>query len=229
MPEQTPVTLNHFALVRFTEAYWRLDTESRCRARRDWLAGLRDAAESLHLYQVHGLEAGNDLLVWSARRAEDPGVAGAFFTGWARATAQVRTLLEVRETLWGFTRPSMYTKTRSKQELDPFAKERRPYLFVYPFVKTTDWYLRSGEERQAMMAGHIKVGKQYEDITQLLLYSYGLQDQEFVVVYETHDPLRFLGLVQELRGTEARRYTLRDAPLHAGLLQRDEEALDSWL
>ena len=229
MPEQTPITLNHFALVRFTDTYWRLDQEARCRARRDWLAALRQASEALHLYQVHGLEAGNDLLVWSARRAEEPGVAAAFFSGWAAASAKVRTLIEVREALWGFTRPSMYTKTRSKQELDPFAPERQPYLFIYPFVKTTEWYLTDSDARQRMMAGHIKVGKQYEDITQLLLYSYGLQDQEFVVVYETHDPLRFLKLVQELRGTEARRYTLRDAPLHAGLLQRDEEALASWL
>jgi chlorite dismutase len=79
-----------------------------------------------------------------------------------------------------------------------------------------------------MMAGHIKVGKQYPEITQLLLYSFGLQDQEFVVVYETADLGRFLGLVHELRGTEARKYTERDWPLHLGLCQTPE-ALDRWL
>jgi chlorite dismutase len=229
MPEQTPVTLNHFALVRFTGAYWRLKRAERGRARRAWLAALRGASEALHIYQVYGLEAGNDLLVWSARRAEDPGVAASFFRAWAAATAKVRELVEARETLWGFTKPSQYTKTRSTQELDPFAPTRMPYLVVYPFVKTAEWYLTDSDARQRMMAGHIKVGKQYSDITQLLLYSYGLQDQEFVVVYEMNDPLRFLSLVQELRGTEARRYTQRDAPLHTGLLQRGDEELASWL
>ncbi len=229
MPEQTPITLNHFALVRFTDAYWRLGAEPREQARRDWLAGVREAAEVLHLYQVYGLEAGHDLLVWSARRAEDPGVAGTFFARWAAAASPARGLLEVRETLWGFTKPSQYTKTRSTQELDPFAPARLSYLVVYPFVKTAEWYLTDRDTRQRLMAGHIKVGKQYEDITQLLLYSYGIQDQEFVVVYETRDLLRFLGLVQELRGTEARRYTQRDAPLHTGVLQRDEAALAAWL
>jgi hypothetical protein len=38
-----------------------------------------------------------------------------------------------------------------------------------------------------MMNEHIRIGKQYREITQLLLYSFGLQDQEFVVVYETDD------------------------------------------
>lgn len=229
MPEQTPITLNHFALVRFTDAYWRLDPEARSRARNDWLSALRGGAEALHLYQVHGLEAGNDLLVWSARRAADPGVAAAFFSGWAAATAKVRTLVETRETLWGFTRPSLYTKTRSTQELNPFAPERQQYIIIYPFVKTAEWYLTDSDARQQMMAGHIKVGKQYRDITQLLLYSFGLQDQEFVVVYETRELLRFLSLVQELRGTEARRFTLRDAPLHAGVLQQGQETLATWL
>jgi chlorite dismutase len=79
------------------------------------------------------------------------------------------------------------------------------------------------------MGGHVKTGKQYPDITQLLLYSYGLQDQEFVVVYETHDLLRFLNLVQDLRGTEARRYTERDAPLHAGRYVADAAELERWL
>ncbi|HWO89464.1 MAG TPA: chlorite dismutase family protein [Gemmatimonadales bacterium] len=229
MPQQTPVTLNHFALVRAKDAYWALEPAARQRALRSWLQSLRAASEALHVYQAYGFEARHDLIIWSARRAGDPGVAAAFFSAWASANAPVRQLLEVSEALWGFTRPSQYTKARSAQELDPFAPERLAYLVVYPFVKTTEWYLKDRDERQRMMAGHIKVGKQYGDITQLLLYSYGLQDQEFVVVYETADLLRFLSLVQELRGTEARRFTQRDAPLHAGLFQPTEESLAAWL
>ncbi len=130
--------------------------------------------------------------------------------------------------LWGYTRPSQYTKTRSTQEIDPFAETRQPYLVLYPFVKTTDWYLMSREARQGMMNEHIRIGKQYEDITQLLLYSFGVQDQEFVVVYETDDLPRFSDLVNELRSTEGRRYTLRDTPLHAAVYHPAEETLALW-
>ena len=68
-----------------------------------------------------------------------------------------------------------------------------------------------------MMNEHIRIGKQFREITQLLLYSFGLQDQEFVVVYETDDLTLFSRLVYDLRDTEARRYTRSDTPLHTGV------------
>jgi chlorite dismutase len=73
------------------------------------------------------------------------------------------------------------------------------------------------------MNEHIKIGKQYFDVKQLLLYSFGLQDQEFVVSYEVEDPVRFSELVNVLRDTEARRYTLFDTPLITGVYQTSEE------
>lgn len=229
MPQQTPRTLNHFALLRCTPRYWEAGHGERRERRDALLDGLRSAAAVTHVYQTAGFEAGTDLLVWSAVRADDAQAPARFFADWAAALAPFRRDAEVRDTLWGFTQPSQYTKTRSTQELDPFAGTRLPYLIVYPFVKTADWYLESRETRQQMMAGHIKVGKQYPDITQLLLYSFGLQDQEFVVVYETDDLSRFLALVHELRATEARRHTARDTPLHTGLHQPTTEDLDRWL
>jgi chlorite dismutase len=86
----------------------------------------------------------------------------------------------------------------------------------------------SRESRQGMMNEHIRIGKQYEDISQLLLYSFGLQNQEFVVVYETDDLPRFSDLVNELRDTEGRRYTLRDTPLHTAIHHPAEETLALW-
>jgi len=227
--EPTRQTLSHFALLSFTEGYWRTRPAGRRRIHRDWLAAVRRAAQVTHVYQTFGLEARSDLIVWSALEAESADSASGFFSRWAEAAAPFRAYLEVRDVLWGFTRQSQYTRTKSAQELDPFAAERRPYLIAYPFVKTADWYLKTQDERRDMMMGHIKIGKQYKDITQLLLYSFGLQDQEFVVVYETDDLSRFMELVNELRGTEARRYTARDWPLHTGIHQPDAEALDKWL
>jgi len=86
----------------------------------------------------------------------------------------------------------------------------------------------SREVRQGMMNEHIRIGKQYPEILQLLLYSFGLQDQEFVVVYETPDLSRFSDLVYELRDSEARRYTLRDTPLVTAVYHPAEETLALW-
>lgn len=228
MPEETPRTLNHFALFSFKDEYWALTTEARAGLHGEWLAGLRDAARKVDVYQVFPAESGADVLVWSAAEAEAPADPSDFFERFARATNPFRRYLQAGTMLWGFTRPSQYTKTRSAQEIDPFVETRKPYLVIYPFVKTVEWYLMGREARQGMMNEHIRIGKQYEAITQLLLYSFGVQDQEFVVVYETDDLTRFSDLVNELRGAEGRRYTERDTPLHTAVYHPAEETLALW-
>jgi chlorite dismutase len=229
MAGSTPETLNHFTVARFTADYGRLPAGERHARLRAWIETLRRAGDALHLYQLLGFEGRGDLLLWSACTSAESARTSAFFRDWAIAAAGMRGLVEFPEVLWGFTKPSPYTKTRSTQELDPFTPRQQPYLIVYPFVKASAWYQLDRARRQELMGGHIRVGTQYKEITQLLLYSFGLQDQEFVVVYETDDLRRFSGLVQELRATEARPYTERDAPLHSGLLQPDVEALTAWL
>jgi chlorite dismutase len=228
MPEQTPRTLNHFAFFRFKDAYFDLPSGERKELHANWLAGLRDASGQVDVYQVYPAQTDADLLAWSALTAEDPALPAGFFERFARATNRYRHLVEPVHTLWGLTKPSQYTKTRSTQEIDPFAAERKPYLIVYPFAKTVEWYLMSREARQGMMNEHIKIGKQYPEITQLLLYSFGLQDQEFVVVYETADLGLFSDLVYQLRDTEARRYTERDSPLFTAVYHPPEETLALW-
>jgi chlorite dismutase len=219
-------TLNHFSLISFKEPYWSLSMQERGEFHRGWLKGLCDAAQKVDIFQA--TETGIDLIVWSALMADDKGDAARFFEKFAAANNPYRGLIEQKDSLWGFTRPSQYSKARSKQEIDPFAETRRPYLVIYPFSKSAEWYLMSREARQGMMNEHIRIGKSYQEISQLLLYSFGLQNQEFVVVYETDDLIRFSDLVNELRDTEARRFTLRDTPLHTAIYRPAEEALNLW-
>lgn len=226
MSEQAPRTLNHFSLFAFTDAYWSLDGDAKDTFHKNWLAGLQSAAQTVDIFQNTDSKA--DVLVWCAIKVDDLCNTSTFFEKSAKATTPYRHLVRPVNSLWGFTRPSQYTKTRSAQEIDPFAESRMRYLVMYPFAKTAEWYLMSREARQGMMNEHIRIGKQYEDIKQLLLYSFGLQDQEFVVVYETDDLPRFSDLVNELRDTEARRYTLQDTPVYTAIYHPAEETLALW-
>lgn len=228
MPEQTPRTLNHFAYYSYKDTFFSLSKNERKQFHTTWLSGLRKAAQHIDVYQVYPAQSGADFLVWSALEAQDPCSTSGFFTDFARATNPYRHLITPTETLWGYTKPSQYTKTRSSQEIDPFASSRKPYLVLYPFVKTVEWYLMSRDARQGMMNEHIRIGKQYPEITQLLLYSFGVQDQEFIVVYETPDLGQFSDLVYELRDSEARRYTQRDTPLYTSIYHPAEETLSLW-
>jgi chlorite dismutase len=86
------------------------------------------------------------------------------------------------------------------------------YIFIYPFVKTREWYGLDAQTRGTMMREHIHVGTTYPAVKLNTTYSFGLDDQEFVVAFESDRADDFLDLVQDLRETGASRYTLRDTP-----------------
>lgn len=93
------------------------------------------------------------------------------------------------------------------------------YLFVYPFVKTRPWYVLSPEQRMESMREHIQVGKLYPSVKLNTTYSFGLDDQDFVVAFECDYPQDFLDLVKQLRETDASTYTQRDTPMFTCMQQ----------
>jgi chlorite dismutase len=106
---------------------------------------------------------------------------------------------------------------------------RGRYLFVYPFVKTRAWYGMPADERWRIMQEHIRVGREYPTVDNHTTYSFGLDDQEFVVAFDTDDAGAFLDLVQRLRTTEASAFTQRDTPSFTCInasLERAVNALD---
>jgi len=207
------VTLSHFAAFRLADGFWKRSSGERRNLLAAWRSALEEAMPRAELYQLYPTRGELDLLVWSAAPAEDPQAPAEIFARFARAIHEYRPEIRPALTLWGLTRPSPYTRRGSDRAIDAVAGEREPYLIVYPFTKTADWYLLDAEERQRVMGEHIRVGRTFADVRQLLLYSFGLQDQDFVVVYETADLDHFSRLVQELRGTEARRWTDSDTPI----------------
>jgi len=100
------------------------------------------------------------------------------------------------------------------------------YIFIYPFWKTRPWYLLSMSERKRLMDEHIRIGLLYPRVKLNTTYSFGLDDQEFVVAFETNFPEDFLDLVQQLRETEISLYTLKDTPIFSCVRLTPQEMLD---
>ena len=216
--------LTCYSLFSLNNAFWALPYEERKAKLKNFFKDTQAASQQTWFYQVYPAQTKFDILVWSNIEADRLEAPQEFMDSFARATNRYREHVEPILNLWGMTKPSQYSKAkRSAQELDPFEQERLPYFIIYPFTKTADWYMKSREERQAMMNDHIRIGKSFPDITQLLLYSFGLQDQEFVVAYETHDLGKFSDLVYELRMTQARVYTLNDTPIITGVFRNPDD------
>ena len=162
-------------------------------------------------YSMIGLHEGADLMLWrlgnSLSDLEDA-AAEALRTGLGRS-------LSVSESLLGIIQASQYVKRPTQQEQSMFTGERSRYLVVYPFTKSAEWYMLGREARQGIMNEHMRVGHDYPQVRQLLAYSFGIDDQDFLVAYETDDLVAFGNLVRDLRSTESRRSTVRDTPILA--------------
>jgi len=100
------------------------------------------------------------------------------------------------------------------------------YLFVYPFVKSKAWYRLTKHARQGMMDEHIEIGHKYPTVRLNTTYAFGLDDQEFVVAFESDKPEHFVELVMELRHSEATSYTARDTPTFTCIHRELPEVLD---
>ncbi len=202
-----------FTLYKIDPSWRRLPSEQRLAGRRE-LCQVVDAFGDqmlIRTYSLQGLRGDADFLVWqvSDELEEFQRLATQVFS------TALGPYLTVPYSYLSMTRRSIYRTPRDAGEVDARLRMQpggAKYLFVYPFVKTRAWYELPKDARQAMMDEHIAIGRTYPSVKLNTTYSYGLDDQEFVVSFETDSPADFLDLVMELRETKASMYTLRDTP-----------------
>ena len=159
------------ALALGLDPAWRRLPLSQRRSDAECFAAVIDSVPSVRTftYSMIGLQAGTDLLVWRLAPeldALEEAAAALLRTG-------LGTWLTVRESFIGLIGASQYVARATSQEQSLFEGERSRYLVVYPFTKSSDWYLLSKEVRQGVMNEHMKVGHQYPQVRQLLAYSFG--------------------------------------------------------
>ena len=165
------------------------------------------------LYSTVGTRADCDFLLWQV--ADDLAVIGDWHA--ELLASPLAAALERPHSFLSMTMASIYSNPlhegAEKRERLRSDGGSNDYLFVYPMVKTRAWYKLPGAERQRIMNEHIEIGHRYHGIKINTTYSYGLDDQEFVVAFEGDDPGEFLALVRELRDSESSSYTERDTPM----------------
>lgn len=217
-----------FAFYRVDPLWRRLPLDEQAEYKRGLLKTIESFNRRMLLrpYSLMGTRADAELLLWQIAESVEP------FQELAAAVAStpMGAYLNLSASYLSQTKRSIYEiRDNPHEDVERLiiSPSEAKYLFVYPFIKTRPWYKMSLEERQIMMDEHIRVGRKYPAVKLHTTYSFGLDDQEFVVAFETDEPSDFLDLVQELRETEASLYTLRDTPLYTCIRMGLAEALDA--
>lgn len=219
-----------FSFFKLDAAFRRLSAERQRAAKLEFLSAIRSFNRRMLLrsYSLVGLRGDVDFLLWQVAPTPEP------FQDLMTAvmSTSMGPYLSMPHSFFAITRRSIYDIGEMAE--GELAEERiviepgeHEYLFVYPFIKTRPWYALDHQQRQAMIDEHIRIGRKYPDIRLNTTYSYGIDDQEFVVAFEGDDPTQFVDLVMDLRLTEASMYTLRDTPMFTCRNLPLPETLDS--
>ena len=203
----------NYAFYKLDPAFRRLPQAEKVAARREFIRALDSwdgRGNLLRTYNLVGVRGDVDFMLW--RISFD-----------LRSFQQCQARLN-RTVLGGYlTQPYNYVSMQKRSQYvnrvqgSGHGVELLPgegdYLFVYPFIKTRPWYDLTPHARQGMMDEHIFASEPFKGVRINTSYSYGIDDQEFVVSFDSDFPQEFVDLVHRLRYTEASMYTLRDTPM----------------
>ena len=219
--------LYRYLTLRVSSDWRRLPEDERSSQKRELVRATTEAGVRAHAYSLVGTRADADLLLWCV--ADE-----------LESFQQLEARLAATR-LWSYvTRPYAYLAARRRSPyLGGHAHQGseharaaagpvgdKPYLVVYPMTKKRSWYALPHEERSRIMGAHFAVGHRYPDVRIHTGYSFGIDDQEFVVAFEVPDIRTFVALVADLRETESSAYTERETPIFVGAAMTLERALD---
>jgi chlorite dismutase len=222
MAELADRTFAKFTFFKLDPAWQRRDADARAEDKREFLAACEDFAadRSLRAYSTVGTRGDTDLMLLS----QSPILSDIHTFHVVLAQSGLAKWMSIPHSYLAMTKPSPYSESQARTEI---CTSQRKYCIVYPLDKKREWYRLALDERRRVMAEHIAIGRRYPEITINTAYSFGLDDQEFVVSFECDDPGEFLELVQELRTSESSAYTLRDVPIFTCVAMSAGRALDA--
>jgi peroxiredoxin len=171
------------------------------------------------IYSTVGFRPDADLMMWwVGETPEDLQQLTAEF----RRTG-IGKRLELRYAFMGVVRPAEF----SKDHVPAFLKGEPPkkYLCVYPFVRTSEWYLLPPEERASMLREHGEIGREFPDVLANTTSAFGLGDWEWILAFEADDLPRIVDCIRRLRAAEARRYTKEEIPFVTGIRKEFVDAM----
>ncbi len=222
MSASTDRTFAKFTFFKLDPAWQRRDAEARAEDKREFLAACEDYGldRSLRAYSTVGTRGDTDLMLLS----QSPSLEDIHTFHVVLAQAGLAKWMTIPHSYLAMTKRSPYSDSEARPEI---CTSDRKYCIVYPLDKKREWYRLPLEERRRVMSEHIEIGRGHPEITINTAYSFGLDDQEFVVSFECDDPADFLHLVEELRASESSAYTLRDIPIFTCVAMSPARALDA--
>jgi len=228
--EKKPRQFVQYAFFKVDPAWRRLPSAEKDAGKREFIAVCDDLSGRLAIhktYSLTGVRGDTDFLLWSVSDTLET----LHELGTRLNATGLGKWLDSPYKYLAMTRESIYIKGHEHEGQEGartrMSLHNNKYLFVYPFVKMRKWYALPMEQRRKIMGPHFRIGHEFPSVSIHTAYSYGLDDQEFMLGFETDHPQDFLDLVMSLRDTEASAYTERETPIFTCIAMDLPRVLDA--
>ena len=161
-------------------------------------------------YDVSGLRADADVMVW-LHAEEAPPLQAALRR--LRRTAAIGRLLPTWSAL-AVHRDAEFNRSHVPGFMR--GEPAREWLTLYPFVRSTEWYLLPDEERRRMLAEHGRKGAAHTSVVANTMSAFALGDYEWMLPMESDVLTDLVDLMRDLRATDARRHMRDELPFFTG-------------
>ena len=218
----------NFMFLRVSPDWRKLDAQAKSVLKREFQT-VYDAFNEdflLYSYSLVGFDSKADIMFWRIGRSLDmvqEMTAKLFRT-------KLGSYLETSENYLAATKKMMFIPddgNPAPQSRFHVVAGSGKYHFVYPCAKHSDWYDKTGDERDALIEENFMVGKKFPNIKIHLTHAFGFSEQEYLISFETDEPRDFLALAEELRQTPASKFTLRGMPVYTCRQRSLSECLDA--
>jgi chlorite dismutase len=164
-------------------------------------------------YSLAGLRADADIMLWRICYSLE-----CLQQMQAELThTRLGSFLETPHSYLAMTRRSQYKIGHGHADENTIRCGHFRYVSVLPFIKTRNWYQLPFEERQRIVNEYVDAIGDFPRVRMNTLYSFGIDDQEFVLVFESDSPADIVDLKMRLRETENATYIQQDTPVFTGI------------
>jgi chlorite dismutase len=206
-----------FGFLKLNPEWRRLSAAEKAEHRGEFLETVQHWAQpdtmKVLSYSTIGMRADCDMLLWRICYSLD---CLQEMSASLRRT-QLGSYLAAAHSYLGMTRRSIYEMGENERHAHLAGGVVKPgehkYLFVYPLVRTRNWYQLPFEERQRMIHELTKIHEEFARIQVNIIYSFGLDSQDYIIANETNHPEECLERYMRLREASAGAFVQSDTPI----------------
>lgn len=176
-------------------------------------------AEIRGFYDVSGFRADADLMVWMI--ADDPQKLQAAYAAIRRS--HLGAFLDPVWSVVGSHRPAEFNRGHVPTCFNKV--EPKPWVTVYPFVRSYEWYYMDAEKRSQMLREHGMSGREYPEVLGSTLSGFALGDYEWILAFEADKLNLLVDAMRHQRSVEARLHVREETPFFTG----PRIALTDWI